>query len=110
MTPVPKKVMLPFTLQNSRGVLCASVAGKVVAKGGHLGEAARLRLAAALNTDSSGAGTGGSRPSEMTKAEGPFGRVDTERRCVSRSALVASLEWVLWSRPCRVQPPWTSLR
>ena len=29
---VPKKAMLPFTLQNSRGSLCANVAGKIVAK------------------------------------------------------------------------------
>ena len=32
MAPVPKKGMLPFTMQNSRGVLCANVAGKVLAK------------------------------------------------------------------------------
>ena len=32
MAPVPKKAMLPFTLQNSRGAMCANVAGKVVAK------------------------------------------------------------------------------
>ena len=32
MAPIPKKAMLPFTLQNSRGIMCANVAGKVVAK------------------------------------------------------------------------------
>ena len=32
MAPVPKKAMFSFTLQNSWSVLCASVAGKVVAK------------------------------------------------------------------------------
>ena len=32
MAPVPKKAMLPFNLQSGRGVLCANVAGKVVAK------------------------------------------------------------------------------
>ena len=32
MAPVPKKAMVPFTLQNNRGVFCANVAGKVVAK------------------------------------------------------------------------------
>ena len=31
MAPIPKKAMLPFTLQNSRGVVCANVASKVVA-------------------------------------------------------------------------------
>ena len=32
MAPIPKKAMLSFTLQNSRGIMCANVAGKVVAK------------------------------------------------------------------------------
>ena len=32
MARIPKKAKLPFTLQNSRGVMCANVAGKVVAK------------------------------------------------------------------------------
>ena len=32
MAPIPKKAMLPSTLQNSRGIMCANVAGKVVAK------------------------------------------------------------------------------
>ena len=32
MAPIPKKAMLPFTLQNSRGFMCATVAGKVVSK------------------------------------------------------------------------------
>ena len=32
MALVPKKAMLPSTLQDTRGVLCANVAGKVVAK------------------------------------------------------------------------------
>ena len=32
MAPIPKKAMLPFTLQNSRGIMCVNVAGKVVAK------------------------------------------------------------------------------
>ena len=32
MALVLKKAMLPFTLQNSQGILCANVAGKVVAK------------------------------------------------------------------------------
>ena len=31
MAPVPKKAMLNFTFQNSWGILCANVAGKVVA-------------------------------------------------------------------------------
>ena len=32
MSRIPKKAMLPFTLQNSRGFVCGNVAGKVVAK------------------------------------------------------------------------------
>ena len=48
MAPIPKKAMLPFTLQNSRGIMCANVAGKVVAK------AVRSKLVGTLAVEAGG--------------------------------------------------------
>ena len=48
MAPIPKKAMLSFTLQNSRGIVCANVAGKVVAK------AVRLQLVGPLAAEAGG--------------------------------------------------------
>ena len=48
MAPIPKKAMLPFTLQNSRGIMCANVAGKVVAK------AVRSKLVGPLAVEAGG--------------------------------------------------------
>ena len=48
MAPIPKKAMLPSTLQNSRGIMCANVAGKVVAK------AVRSKLVGPLAVEAEG--------------------------------------------------------
>ena len=48
MAPIPKKAMLPFTLQNTRGVMCANVAGKVVVK------AVRSKLVGPLEVEAGG--------------------------------------------------------